>query len=53
MGWDGMGCDGMGWDGNYPYYPNNRLFFKRDHTPTLEVESEWQLPLLPQLPSVF
>jgi len=47
-----MRWDGMEWDGNCPYYPNYRVFF-RDSTLTLEVESEWQLPLLPQLASVF
>jgi len=33
--------------------PTTVWFFLRDPTPTLEAESEWQLPLLPQLPSVF
>jgi hypothetical protein len=27
--------------------------FLRDPTPTFEAESDWQLPSLPQLPSVF
>ena len=29
------------------------ICFQRDPTPTLEAESEWQLPSLSQLPSVF
>ena len=29
------------------------IIFYRDPTPTLKAESEWQLPSLPQLPSVF
>ena len=73
-----MGCDGMGWDGNYPYYPNYRLFLERPHhdrwswiwmattittLSTIYISERlhphpwswiwWQLPLLPQLPSVF
>jgi len=44
MEWNGMRWDGMGWDENYPYYPNNRLFFRETPPPPLKLNLNGNYP---------